>query len=118
MALASDHKALLFIGIVAVLGTGVRVVRAARTEKPATQPALEHQLAVADSAASAARRPVVKGRGFGRARAATDTGPKRSRDSISRSRRPKAAAGDSGVNAQPVGALDRPGWVNGRLDLD
>src|SRR5438045_6361682 len=50
MSLRPDHKALVFIGAIGVLGAGVRVMRAS-TGEPAlvAQPALEHQLAAADS---------------------------------------------------------------------
>jgi len=100
----------MFVSAVAVLGAAVRVVRAARGEPPPTaQPALEHQVSAADSAAKvgrAAARGVARGqRGRGRGargRAASDT-VKRVRDSIAR------------ANAGP---LDRRGYVAGKLDLD
>jgi DNA uptake protein ComE-like DNA-binding protein len=71
MSLRSDHKALVFVGAIAVLGAGVRVMRAATGAKSvAAQPALEHQLAAADSARvqqgrgrSAAKRGGRRGRG-------------------------------------------------------
>ena len=51
MSLRPDHKALVFLGAVAVLGAGVRVSRAASrsVSSPATQPALDRQMASADS---------------------------------------------------------------------
>lgn len=50
MSLRPDHKALVFIGAIGVLGAGVRVMRAAAGEPAVVaQPALEHQLAAADS---------------------------------------------------------------------
>ena len=57
MSLRPDHKALVFLGAVAVLGAGVRVSRAASrsVSSPATQPALDRQMASADSAANAGR---------------------------------------------------------------
>src|SRR5690242_14144363 len=72
MSLRADHKALVFVGAVAVLGAGVRVFKAASGSAvtPSTQAALEHQMASADSAAtSAANRADVRrsnGRGRGR----------------------------------------------------
>jgi competence protein ComEA len=56
MSLQSDHKALVFIAAVAILGAGVRVVRAAgRGDGLTAQPALERQVQSADSAARAGR---------------------------------------------------------------
>jgi DNA uptake protein ComE-like DNA-binding protein len=56
MSLQSDHKALVFIAAVAILGAGVRVVRAAgRGDGPTAQPALERQVQSADSASRAGR---------------------------------------------------------------
>lgn len=106
----SDHKALMFIGAVAVLGAAVRVVRAASANGPATvQPALDRQVKAADSAAHASRGGTSspgrgrQGRGRGaRARSASDTS-KRVRDSIARAQRAR---------------LDRPGYIGGKLDLD
>ena len=95
MSLRSDHKALVFLGAVGVLGAGVRVVRAAGKESiPAVQPALEHQARVADSAAQAQRGGKGKKKGRG-ASAKTERDP-----------------------ARPPGPPDRPGYVGGRLDLD
>jgi DNA uptake protein ComE-like DNA-binding protein len=106
----SDQKALLFLGCIAVLGAGVRVVRASDGDaKPASQPALAHQMKAADSAAHAGRLPKQgaaqprqgKGRGS-RSRPAADSA-KRARDSIQR------------ANTAPA---DRRGYVGGKLDLD
>ena len=61
MSLQSDHKVLVFLGAIAVLGAGVRMVRAAKPAA-AVQPALEHQTQAADSArrSSAGKRRVKK----------------------------------------------------------
>ena len=106
----SDHKALTFIGVVAVLGAGVRVVRASSDESSTRpQPALDRQEHAADSAALAARtrkQQPTQGRQGGprgaRARQPVDSG-KRVRDSLAR------------VNAAPS---DRRGYVGAKLDLD
>ena len=50
MTLQSDHKALIFLGAIAVLGAGVRMARATNGSVPGVQPALEHQMQAADSA--------------------------------------------------------------------
>jgi competence protein ComEA len=99
MSLRSDQKALLFLGAVAVLGAGVRVVRAATGRRePTSQPALERQSQAADSAAHA-------GRPKGKRVAGKSSGTKR--------REPNVAAAPPGQ-----GPLDRPGYVAGKLDLD
>ena len=105
----SDHKALMFIGIVAVLGAGVRVVRAASgAPKSVAQPALDHQIDAADSAAKASRlakQGSVRGKQGARrdrSRQAADSA-KRARDSTAR------------ANAGP---FDRRGYIAGKLDLD
>ena len=92
MTLQSDHKALIFVGAIAVLGAGVRVVRAASASSSAkAQPALEHQMQAADS----------------------------SKRAVGGKRRPKKAAIDTGriaaIAAAPSAVTAR---VNGRLDLD
>jgi len=107
MSIQSDHKALIFIVAVAVLATGVRVVRAAtHGSAPAEQPALEHQVRSADSSARAGRG-TAKGRG--------------------RAKRASRAPGDSVQSVAPraggkrpmdPGAPDRAGYVGGKLDLD
>lgn len=110
MSLPTEHKALAFVGAIAVLGAGVRVVRANAGPAPAMdQPALARQSERADSAANAGAlaHAAAKARGRGgRARAPSDTG-QRGRNGRS---------GDSAHIA--VAPLDRKGWINGRLDLD
>jgi hypothetical protein len=120
MSLPSEHKALIFVGAVAVLGAGVRVVRASGgPSTPANQPALDHQLASADSSAHAA-----KGRGAGRGRAGGRGGghagvPPAPGDTT-HSRRRSGGVSPSGDSARraPVAALDRQGYIGRRLDLD
>jgi DNA uptake protein ComE-like DNA-binding protein len=71
MSLQPDQKALIFIGAIAVLGAGVRVVRAATGGNTvAPQPALDHQMAAADSARTqqGRGRGGAKGKGRGRGR--------------------------------------------------
>jgi DNA uptake protein ComE-like DNA-binding protein len=82
MSLRSDHKALVFVGAIAVLGAGVRVMRAATGGKSvAAQPALEHQLAAADSARmqqGRGRSAAKRGKGGGRrGRGASDSSDQR-----------------------------------------
>src|SRR5262245_56103697 len=117
MALRSDHKALLFLGLVALLGAGVRVVRAANGRgATGVQPALEQQSQAADSAARAGRgrgeRAKAKSREAGAKRdAAGRRSPRASRDSIS--------AEASAARARAAGGLlDHPGYIGVRLDLD
>lgn len=95
MTMRSDHKALVFIGAVGVLGAGVRVIRASTASVPSTQPALEHQMQAADSSARAVHKPRGKGR-----KAAVHQRP------------------DSAKQKFGSGPLDRPGYINGKLDLD
>jgi len=124
MSIRSDQKALLFIGVVAVLGAGVRVLRASGPEKvPAVQPELEHQARSADSAA-VAQRDAQSRRGQGDGKRG---GSGRGRGGRGRGRATTSARVDSGgiggrqpeyVHRLPVGALDRPGYIRGRLDLD
>jgi hypothetical protein len=105
----NDQKALMFVACTLVLGAAVRVVRAADGEtKPGTQPALDHQVKAADSAAHAGRAAPPGGRGWrqgrgrgGRGHPADST--KRVRDSIARAN---------------GGALDRPGYIANKLDMD
>jgi len=110
MSLRSDHKALIFVGVVAVLGAGVRVVRAAgRDSATSVQPALDVQARAADSAALAQRalhdaRQSGKG-GKRSSRAAGDTSHRGARDTTR-----KALA--------PSGPLDQMGRIAGKLDLD
>ena len=107
MALSSDHKALLFLGAVAILGAGVRVVRWSKAaDTGRDQAALEQQLGAADSAAHASRRPKPRQKGS-RARATT-----------------RASYKDAAVNpANPSAPAtspprDTPGHILGKLDLD
>ena len=95
MTIRTDHKALLFIGAIGVLGAGVRVVRAATAPTTELQPALVHQIQAADSSAKAAHAP--KGR---KRKAAGQASP------------------DSARKAYGSGPLDRPGYIGTRLDLD
>ena len=97
----SDQKALLFLGAVGLLGAGVRIVRTAGGQQaPVTQPALDIQMRVADSAAKAQRKPKTRTQGPTRGRGA-------------RGKKPNA---DSAHVAS--GLLDRRGYVGSRLDLD
>ena len=122
MSMRSDHKALLFLGAVGVLGAGVRVVRtAAGQQAPATQPALDRQMRVADSAAAAQRKTKGKpqgparGRGGGRKKTGSDSSDK----SSGQSQLPGAVAGrPRPPQAGLQGSLDRHGYIGKRLDLD
>jgi len=118
MSLRPDHKALVFLGAVAVLGAGVRVSRAASRSgtTPATQPALDRQMASADSAANAGRsgagprrssprggrRPAARSREWSSDSASSPTDSGQGKPS-----RKKAAEPRTG-----------PGYINGKLDLD
>lgn len=110
MQMRSDQKALMFVGAIAVLGAGVRVVRASAGDaRPTVQPALDRQVKAADSAAHAGRAGggrlggARQGRGRGaRSRSVADTS-KRKRDSLAR------------ASSAP---LDRQGYIGGKLDLD
>jgi hypothetical protein len=115
MQIQSDHKALIFLGAVAVLGAGVRVVRAASADRPSAQPALERQMSAADSSARAQathqssvsqRAGRSGGRSGGGGRGSNDTSRKIAQDTT---RRRANKAG---------GLLDRPGYIGGKLDLD
>ena len=106
----SDHKVLLFLAAVAVLGTGVRVARAARgngDHGPSAQPALEHQRSVTAQSAQ---------RASGRGRATPHM--KLAADSDSTRRPPGDSARKRNRSAAPHGVLDRPGYIAGKLDLD
>ena len=115
MSLQSDHKALVFFASIAVLGAGVRVVRAsARDSAGSSQPALDRQVQAADSAAHAGRR----GRGgravSGGARSKrTNGGRPAARDTDSLAQHPTGRQARRGS-----GPLDRAGWIAGKLDLD
>jgi helix-hairpin-helix protein len=103
----SDHKVLLFLAAVAVLGTGVRVARAARGQGehgPSAQPALEHQRSVT---ALSAQRASGRGRATPHMKAAADS------DTTRRSPRDSTRKRN-----RIVAPLDRPGYVAGKLDLD
>ena len=95
MTMRTDHKALLFVGVIGVLGAGVRVVRASTASTNAVQPALEHQIQAADSSAKAAHAPKGK-----------------------RRKSSAVVAVDSSHKAYGSGPLDRPGYIGTRLDLD
>jgi hypothetical protein len=104
MSSPSDHKVLLFLAAVAVLGAGVRVARAARGEQgPSAQPALEHQRSVTAQAAQ---------RASGRGRASH---MKVAADSDSTRRSPRDSARK---RSRVVPLLDRPGYIADKLDLD
>ena len=104
MSISAEHKALVFVGAVAVLGAAVRVTRVAvaGSDAPA-QPALEHQIQAADSSAQAGR---TKGRG------------RSARTKSTRRPQTGAAAADTGIRSRPSMQLDRPGYIGNRLDLD
>jgi len=102
MSLRPDHKALMFLGAVAVLGAGVRVVRASNASAAGPQPELERQVQAADSSARAGRS-ARGGRSGGRGRG---------------SRGRNAAPLDSAAAQAGSGSMDRRGYVNGKLDLD
>ncbi|HEY4217103.1 MAG TPA: helix-hairpin-helix domain-containing protein [Gemmatimonadaceae bacterium] len=105
MSLQSDHKALIFFASVAVLGAGVRVVRAsARESAGASQPALEQQVQAADSSAHA-------GRGRGKQAKA-----KRTKGNAADSAGQQPASGKQ--THRDANSPNRPGWIGGKLDLD
>jgi competence protein ComEA len=106
MSLRADQKALVFFGAVAVLGAGVRVVRAASGPTPsASQPALERQIQSSDSAKQASRSGRKK-TSRSTTRRGTDRAPA------------AAAAADTGHRRRPAGPLDRRGYIGARLDMD
>jgi len=113
MSLRSDHKALVFVGAIAVLGTGVRAVRASSRSAPTSQPALETQARAADSAARAQTDRASRGRG------GQQGGSSRPQRHGRGTRGGRSAASDStsGRAANPA-PLDHVGYINGRLDLD
>ena len=121
MTLRSDQKALLFLGAVAVLGAGVRVVRASGRNDVGAQPALERQAQAADSAAKSGRAPVTHGQGRGqRGKRASGAKTETARSRSSRASRDTSHAreGESAARARSVsGPLDHPGYVAGKLDL-
>ncbi len=129
MSLRPDHKALVFLGAVAILGVGVRVTRAASrsTPAPGSQHELDHQMASADSAANAGRASSASRRPLGRGGSGRGRGGRRfdgrstalSKDSGARWPVPDSEQGTPTPSRKwGAGALDRPGYINGRLDLD
>jgi hypothetical protein len=114
MSLRSDQKALMFLGVVGVLGAGVRVVRAASNEPPQqAQPALERQARAADSAAAADReRRAARGSHPGRGRGGRGLSASRGRG-VSRD-----VLDSNRVKPIVPGAADDHGHVGRRLDLD
>jgi len=108
MPLSNDRKVLLFLGAVAILGAGVRVVRWSKSaDSGADQAALEHQLSAADSAAHAAGRPKAKQKA---ARTRRTTPRSSYKDATS-------TAGSSSATAS-FPPREAPGYVLGKLDLD
>src|SRR6185503_5198993 len=102
MSLRADQKALVFFGAVAVLGAGVRVVRAAGGPAPSSsQPALDRQIRSSDSALQSSR-----------------SAKKRTARSTSARKSARAAAADTGRRRRSAGPLDRRGYVGNRLDMD
>jgi DNA uptake protein ComE-like DNA-binding protein len=108
MSIPNDHKALIFIGAIAVLGAGVRVVRAAERTSPNAQPALEHQMQAADSAAKSGRPHAGS-----RSKRSTKSDAK---SDTTHGRR--AAVKPPADTSAPKSPAERQGWINGRLDLD
>jgi hypothetical protein len=112
----------MFIGVVGVLGAGVRVVRSGGEVPAQAQPALERQAKAADSAAAAQRNAhgARGGRGGRGGRASSSSSNPRS------ATRARASSDDgdrrqvavSPAHRAPVGELDRPGYIGNRLDLD
>ena len=103
MSLRADQKALVFFGAVAVLGAGVRVVRAAGGPAPAaSQPALDRQIRSSDSALQSSR-----------------SGKKKTARSTTARKSARAAAQtDTGRRRRPASPPDRRGYVGNRLDMD
>lgn len=108
MSIQAEHKALIFCAVVAVLGVGVRAVRAATgPAAPSVQPALERQVQAADSAAQSGRGGRGKGKGKRRRNAQNAS------DSLqARASQTPAAPLSRGV--PPA----RTGYLGNRLDLD
>jgi len=100
VSLAADHKALVFLGAVALLGAGVRIVRSSSRAEAVAQPALERQLQAVDSATRATSRG-AKGKGSGKA-------------GRGRGRETKERPGGT----QPRPAIPAAGSFFGKLDLD
>jgi DNA uptake protein ComE-like DNA-binding protein len=112
MSIPNDHKALVFIGAIAVLGAGVRVVRAAERTSPNAQPALEHQMQAADSAAKSGRPHAGS-----RSKRSTKSDAKSDTKSDTTHAR-RAAVKPPADTSVPKSPAERQGWINGRLDLD
>jgi DNA uptake protein ComE-like DNA-binding protein len=110
MSIQSEHKALIFCAVVAVLGVGVRALRAATSPAaPSVQPALERQVRAADSSAQAGRGGTGKGKGKG----------KRKRNATSASDSLQAGASQSPAAPLSRGVPPaRTGYLGNRLDLD
>lgn len=108
MSIQAEHKALIFCAVVAILGVGVRVVRAATgSAASAAQPALERQVQAADSAAQAGRGGTAKGKG------------KRKRNGQSTSDSLQERTGQSPAAPLSRGVPPaRTGYLGNRLDLD
>jgi competence protein ComEA len=131
-SLTPEHKALIFVGCIGLLGAGVRVARAlgpagrgasaesaglARLAPGTPQPALERQITAADSAAAdtgADRRP--------RPRRRAPTSSRRIRVRLGRvvldSSGPVQPRPIQPVVAQPGRGADDMAHVSGRLDVD
>jgi DNA uptake protein ComE-like DNA-binding protein len=106
-----EHRALVFIAAIAILGAGVRVARAVGSRSaPAAQPALEHQMQAADSAAKAGQRHKELLNG---ARSSQDTGA-----SVGHRRRAASQSAKQTKVSGGAGALDRSGYIGDKLDLD
>ena len=105
MSIQSEHKALIFCAVVAVLGVGVRVLRAATGPAgPSVQPALERQMHAADSAAQTGRG----GKGKGKRKRTVHSAS----DSLQAASQSPAAPLSRGVPPS------RTGYIGNRLDLD
>ena len=100
MSMRSDHKALLFLAIIAGLGAAVRAARAIGATRP-QQPALERQMQAADSAK----------------RVAAKRSDSRSKPSPARGRGARAAA-LAGQKTVPIASGAPHRDYRGRLDLD
>src|ERR1700761_2967918 len=101
MSMRSDHKALLFLAAIAVLGATVRVARAVGAPAPVGNAALEHQMQAADSA-----KRSVAGKRADKTRRQAPAKP--------------AAARTGGIAQQPATSIGPPAHrdYKGRLDLD
>jgi competence protein ComEA len=109
VSISTDHKALLFVGAIAVLGAGVRIARwsGGPDAAAAEQSALDRQMGSADSAAQAGRRPNVR-------KKATRARSSRSRGARNPSTSPPPSASGNNLSS----ARNGPGYMVGRLDLD